>query len=54
MSLKFVDKPIGILIGRKDLVQRCIDIGFDFVGCGIDSVLLADAVDDLKNSFKKN
>jgi len=53
-KIKSNNKPIGILIGRKDLVQRCIDIGFDFVGCGIDSVLLADAVDDLKNSFKKN
>jgi len=40
------------LITRKDLVQRCIDLEFDYVGCGVDSILLADAVDSLKKSFK--
>ncbi len=50
---KKAKKPIGTLIGRNDLVQRCIDIGFDFVGCGTDTTLLARAADNLKNSFKK-
>jgi 4-hydroxy-2-oxoheptanedioate aldolase len=49
---KKAKKPIGTLIGRNDLVQRCIDLGFDFVGCGTDSTLLARAADDLKKSFK--
>ena len=52
-EVKSYNKPIGTLIGRKDLVQRCIDIGFDFVGCGTDTTLLARAADNLKNSFKK-
>lgn len=49
---KKAKKPIGTLIGRNDLVQRCIDLGFDFVGCGTDSTLLARAADNLKKSFK--
>jgi len=49
---KKANKPIGTLIGRNDLVQRCIDLGFDFVGCGTDSTLLARAADNLKKSFK--
>ena len=51
-EIKKNNKPIGTLIGRKDLVKRCLDIGFDFVGCGTDSTLLARAADDLKNNFK--
>jgi len=51
-KMKSNNKPVGILITRKDLVQRCIDLGFDYVGCGVDSILLADAVDSLKKSFK--
>jgi len=50
---KSQNKPIGTLIGRNDLAQRCIDMGFDFVGCGTDSTLLARASDNLKNLFKK-
>lgn len=51
-EIKKNNKPIGTLIGRKDLVKRCLDIGFDFVGCGTDLTLLARAADDLKNNFK--
>ena len=52
-KIKNCNKPIGILVGRTDLAQRCIDLGFDFVGCGVDSSLLIDSVNNLKNSFKK-
>jgi len=52
-EIKFNNKPVGTLIGRKDLVQRCIDIGFDFVACGTDSTLLARTSDDLVKTFKK-
>ena len=51
-TVKSLNKPIGTLIGRPDLVKRCIDIGFDFVGCGTDLTLLARAADELRNSFK--
>ncbi len=52
-EIKKNNKPVGTLIGRKDLVQRSIDIGFDFVACGTDSNLLAKGSDDLLNIFKK-
>ena len=52
-EIKKNNKPVGTLIGRKDLVQRCIDIGFDFVACGTDSSLLAKGSDDLLSFFKK-
>ena len=52
-EIKKNDKSVGTLIGRKDLVQRSIDIGFDFVACGTDSNLLAKGSDDLLNFFKK-
>jgi len=52
-EIKKNNKSVGTLIGRKDLVQRCIDIGFDFVACGTDSSLLAKGSDDLLSFFKK-
>ena len=51
-EIKKNNKPVGTLIGRKDLVQRSIDIGFDFVACGTDSNLLAKGSDDLLKNFK--
>ena len=51
-KLKSENIPVGTIIGKPNLVQRCIDLGFDFVGCGADSALLAKAADELKNSFK--
>ncbi|WP_440912061.1 HpcH/HpaI aldolase family protein [Candidatus Pelagibacter sp.] len=51
-KLKSENIPVGTIIGKPNLVQRCIDLGFDFVGCGTDSALLAKAADELKNSFK--
>jgi len=50
-KMKSNNKPVGILITRKDLVQRCIDIWFDYVGCGVDSILLAVSADQLKKFF---
>lgn len=52
-EIKKNNKSVGTLIGRKDLVQRSIDIGFDFVACGTDSNLLAKGSDDLLSVFKK-
>ena len=52
-EIKKNNQPVGTLIGRKDLVQRCIDMGFDFVACGTDSTLLARSSDDLVKTFKK-
>ena len=52
LEIKKNNKPVGTLIGRKDLVQRSIDIGFDFVACGTDSNLLAKGSDDLLKNFK--
>ena len=51
-KLKSENIPVGTIIGKPNLVQRCIDLGFDFVGCGADSAILAKAADELKNSFK--
>ena len=51
-ELKSENIPVGTIIGKPNLVQRCIDLGFDFVGCGADSALLAKAADELKNFFK--
>ena len=52
VEIKKNNKSVGTLIGRKDLVQRSIDIGFDFVACGTDSNLLAKGSDDLLAVFK--
>ena len=52
-EIKKNNQPVGTLIGRKDLVQRCIDMGFDFVACGTDSTLLARSSDNLVKTFKK-
>ena len=52
VKIKKNNKCVGTLIGRKDLVQRSIDIGFDFVACGTDSNLLAKGSDDLLAVFK--
>ena len=52
VEIKKNNKSVGTLIGRKDLVKRSIDIGFDFVACGTDSNLLAKGSDDLLAVFK--
>lgn len=45
--------PVGTLVSNPQLAAQLLNDGFSYVACGIDTVLLANAADDLLNKVKR-
>lgn len=46
--------PVGTLVTSPQFAVQLLNDGFNFVACGIDTLMLANAADDLLNEVKMN
>ena len=45
--------PVGTLVSNPEFAAQLLNDGFTYVACGIDTVLLANAADDLQRQVKR-